>query len=306
LSNLILVMLDHGHVEKAIGHLIGPTKEGEYPFSVVGNVMEKCPDDAIRLQIFRVALRTWIQRPASRSAPPTDHGFGFLQLFSRRWPLLPRDEATAFTREIVAAILRNPDNAVHARIGSARDGVAFTSSQDHELFFISNVLRELIPDLLDSLLETHAQLAAGIRRFPLGMESVIAEPRPAEGGLKGQVFVMALSGKPGGLAAMRAKMQAELEGDFEPYFQEAGVLYAEDTDARNPNSSPCECWPSTQEFRNAMYRAGKVHGRSAHSYLDRITDPKLRLFAEIEFIAALADLPQFSGSRRVFHVRSQP
>ena len=52
LSNLILVILDHGHAEQAVGYLIGPTKAGKYPFSVVGKVMENCPDDATRLQIF--------------------------------------------------------------------------------------------------------------------------------------------------------------------------------------------------------------------------------------------------------------
>jgi len=96
-------------------------------------------------------------------------------------------------------------------------------------------------------------------------------------------------------------MRAEMETNFEPHFQEAARLYAEDADAQGPNSSPRECWPSTQEYRNAMFRAGKSQDRRAGSYLDRITDPGLRLFAEIEFIAALAGLPQFAGSRRVFH-----
>jgi hypothetical protein len=301
LTNLILVMLDHGHVEKAIGYMIRPAKAGEYPFSVVGTVMEKCPDDETRLQIFRVALGSWIQRPVARPGLSVDPGFGFLELFSRRWALLPRDEATVLTREIVAAILGNPDNTIRARIGEVQSGVAFTSSQDHELFIILNVLHELIPDVLDSLLETHDQLAAGARRFPLGMESVIAQPRPPDAAPKGQTFAIASTG-PADFATIRAKMQAELEGDFEPHFQEALRLYAVDSDPVTPNSSPRECWPSTQEFRNAMYRAGKTHGRKASSYLDRITDPDLRLFAEIEFIAALAALPQFSGSRRVFHM----
>jgi hypothetical protein len=94
-------------------------------------------------------------------------------------------------------------------------------------------------------------------------------------------------------------MQAEMEADFEPHFREAARLYVEDTDTQEPNASPRECWPSTQEFR-----AGRSHGRKASSYLDRITDPDLRLFTEIEFIAALAGLPQFAGSRRVFHLQT--
>ena len=306
LSHMILVMLDHGHLEKAIGYLIGPMKPGEFPFRVAGNVMEKCPDNAIRLQIFRVAIRNWIQRPVpGRGLPmdPTDGTHGFLHLFAYRWQLLPPDEATVLTQEIVASILRDPDTTTHARIGS-ENGVAFSSRQDYELFLLLNVLRELMPELLDSLLKTHDQLAAGVRRFPLGLESLKAEPRPPGAEPKGRSFVMASVGKPADFAAMRAKMQAETEANFEPHFQEAARLYAEDTDAQGPNASPRECWPSTQEFRDAMFRAVRSHGRKASSYLDRITDPDLRLFTEIEFIAALAGLPQFAGSRRVFHLQA--
>jgi hypothetical protein len=306
LSNMILVMLDHGHLEKAIGYLIGPMKPGEFPFRVAGNVMEKCPDDAIRLQIFRGAIRNWIERPVpGRGLPmdPTDGTRGFLNLFAYRWQLLPPDEATVLTQEIVASILRDPDTMTHARIGSG-NGVVFSSRQDYELFLLLNVLRELMPELLDSLLTNHDQLAVGVRRFPLGLESLKAEPRPPGAEPKGRSFVMASVGKPADFDAMRAKMQAETEANFEPHFQEAARLYAEDTDAQGPNAFPRECWPSTQEFRDAMFRAVRSHGRKARSYLDRITDPDLRLFTEIEFIAALAGLPQFAGSRRVFHIQT--
>ena len=281
-------------------------KPGEFPFRVAGNVMEKCPDEAIRLQIFRVAIRNWIQRPVpGRGLPmdPTDGTRGFLNLFAYRWQLLPPDEATVLTQEIVASILRDPDTTTHARIGS-ENGVAFSSRQDYEVFLLLNVLRELMPDLLNSLLKRHDQLAAGVRRFPLGLDSLKAEPRPPGAEPKGQSFVVASLGKSVDLDAMMAKMQAEMEGNFEPHFQEALRLYAEDTDAVSPNASPRECWPSTQEFRNAMFRAGKSHGRNASSYLGRISDPDLRLFAEIEFIAALGGLPQFAGSRREFHLQT--
>jgi hypothetical protein len=138
----------------------------------------------------------------------------------------------------------------------------------------------------------------------LGLESLKAELRPPDAKPK-ESFVVASAGNPADFAAMRAKMQAEIEANFEPHFQEASRLYAQDTDAESPNASPRECWPSTQEFRNAMYRAGKSHCQKASSYLDRITDPDLRLFAEVEFIAALAGLPQFAGSRRVFHLQAK-
>jgi hypothetical protein len=46
-----------------------------------------------------------------------------------------------------------------------------------------------------------------------------------------------------------------------------------------------------------MYRAAISRGREAGVYLDRIPDPEVRLLAEIEFIAALAGLPEISGMR---------
>jgi hypothetical protein len=49
------------------------------------------------------------------------------------------------------------------------------------------------------------------------------------------------------------------------------------------------------EFRNILYKAGQHEGRAAARYLDRIPDRDLRLFAQIELIAAIAALPQFSG-----------
>jgi hypothetical protein len=39
-------------------------------------------------------------------------------------------------------------------------------------------------------------------------------------------------------------------------------------------------------------------GRAGASYLDRIPDDDLRLFAEIEFEAALAELPELQGTQR--------
>ena len=128
-------------------------KAGEFPFSVLGNAMEKCTDEATRLQTFRVAIRSWIQRPVPGRGLAMHPCHGCLHLFASKWQLLPRDEAAVLTREIVASILRHPDTTIHAQIGDVQNGAAFTSSQDHELFEILNVLRELIPDVLDSLLK---------------------------------------------------------------------------------------------------------------------------------------------------------
>jgi len=64
---------------------------------------------------------------------------------------------------------------------------------------------------------------------------------------------------------MRAKMPAEMEANFEPHFQEAARLYAEDTDAQGPNASPRECWPSTRGFeRQCSVLGGATAGKPAH------------------------------------------
>ena len=46
------------------------------------------------------------------------------------------------------------------------------SEQEFELFRLIPALQHLEPDLAHSLLEARPQLAAAVRRFPLGMRSV--------------------------------------------------------------------------------------------------------------------------------------
>jgi hypothetical protein len=53
-----------------------------------------------------------------------------------------------------------------------------------------------------------------------------------------------------------------------------------------------------------LYTAGKNLGREAAAYLDRIPDGDIRLFAEIEFAAALAGLPQVTVVRVSYRPRS--
>jgi hypothetical protein len=294
MERLVTVMLDHGHVEAAVTYLTGPVKADEYPFFVVGAVLQKCADDSTRLQVLRAALQAWVQKPSSRPGPDPF----FLHMFSQRWRILPRGEATQRTRDIVAAILREPDRPASARIGTEPNAMVFRSSQCFQIFQFLNVLRELTPELLDSLLHTHEELAAGAEQFPMGLESVKAmSPKPAVAA-EGQRF--GYVGGRGGFAVALAKMEAERVGSFEPHFEEALRLYAEDRKPENPNRGPRECWPSTQAFRDAMYRSGKRHGWEAAGNLDRIPDPDLRLLAEIEFIAALAGLPAYRGILRTY------
>ena len=90
-------------------------------------------------------------------------------------------------------------------------------------------------------------------------------------------------------------MSEAIATDFAAAFQEAHARYAEDSDARDPNAAPKECWPSAREYRNILFKAGQHLGLEAGKYLHRITDPDLRLFAQIELSAGVEGLPQIGG-----------
>jgi uncharacterized protein (TIGR03435 family) len=171
--------------------------------------------------------------------------------------------------------------------------VRFSSSREHRLFEILGPLRHLDPELAQSLVRTHSQLAVAAERYPDGHESMeaAASIRPApDSALPAteQLDYMSVGGR---LVAMPDAVRSE----FKEAFDLALRLHAGETDSRHPNDAPQECWPSTQEFRTILYKAGQHEGRAAVRYLDRIPDPNLRLFAQIELAAALLGLPQIGG-----------
>lgn len=95
-------------------------------------------------------------------------------------------------------------------------------------------------------------------------------------------------------------MREAIGNDFRAAFDEAFSRYAHDSDAENPNEAPKECWPSTHEFRNILFKAGQHLGLAAMKYLNRIPDADLRLLAQIDLCAAIAGLPQIGGITIVY------
>jgi hypothetical protein len=174
-------------------------------------------------------------------------------------------------------------------------GIQITSQRAFDSFTLLSPLQALMPDFLASLVEGEEQLAGLVQQFPQGAEPFRNQPPPPRDPSQERGFVGV--GRPEEIAALRAMMLAEEEGNFEPHFEHALDLFLKDTGSERHNYAPVECWPSTQAFRHAMYRAGISRGREAEVYLDRIPDPEVRLLAEIEFIAALAGLPEISGMR---------
>jgi len=109
-----------------------------------------------------------------------------------------------------------------------------------------------------------------------------------------------MAGSPRDFPYMQSLLQASEDGDFLPSIEHALEQYRKDVSPENPNQAPREFWPSTCRFRGILYRAGKRLGPDAAIYLDRIPDDDLRLFAQIEFAAALAGLPELQGTQREY------
>ncbi|MBZ5582219.1 MAG: hypothetical protein LAQ30_08455 [Acidobacteriia bacterium] len=290
-SEIVRVMIEHGRVEAAVAYLMADLPEGDYPYLVVVSALQRCAEGETRLRVLRGAIRAW------RRAPDA----GFLRLFSQYWTLLPEEEARGLLRAIVEVTLRERD--MPGFNGGVFD-VAFRSTRQYRLFEVLNVLRRLEPELADSLVAQQPELAAAAERFPEGMESAMAEAqvqaraRAVSAGAFSGGFGM--GGHPRDFPAMKAMMEAERHGSVEPHFEEAQRLYEEDSDRRSPNLAARECWPSTQAYRQALYAAGKLHGRDAIVLLERVPDLDIRVLAQIELAAALAGLPEVRGSRATF------
>jgi hypothetical protein len=291
------VMLEHEHGDAAYEYVIGYDEPSSFPFPVASNLMNWFGDDERRRAVFRRAIAAW------RAAP--DHHFGnhFLPVFVAGWKALPEEEAREAARDIVRVTLSQPDWPITATYDHDQT-VRITSGRMHSIFTILHVLRRLDAPLVESLIGEHEQLATAARRFPNGMESVMEEMqrrRPSASGDSCGGFGMV--GSPRDFPYMKTLLQASQDGDFHPSIDHALEQYRKDASPDNPNQVPREFWPSTCRFRGILYRAGKRLGRDAAVYLDRIPDDDLRLFAQIEFAAALAGLPELQGTQRESHRR---
>lgn len=218
----------------------------------------------------------------------------FIGLFKYQWTMLPPEEGLDVVREIVSIALDRPDLGTSARYPD----VDITSSREHVLFEVLHILRLLDPTLAESLIASHSQLAAAARRYPNGTETMHRELElqaderrkgMAASGENGGGFIM--TGDPRNFARQMELHRSSLQGDFGPSIDHAVELYREDTDPNSPNQAPKALWPSACSFRAALYGAGKRLGPNAATLLDDISDDDLRLFAQIEFAAALAGLP---------------
>jgi hypothetical protein len=218
-----------------------------------------------------------------------------VRLFGNFWREFPSEEALAVARTIVAQAAEEPDAGTSA---GYMNEVHFSSPRQDCLFQILHVLRHLDPALAQSLIDSHNQLAAAVRRYPNGLETIHEEAeseakrRKVEGATCEGGYILA--GDPRDFDRQRRLIDATRSGDFEPSIEDAIEKYREDISPATRNYAPKEYWPSTGAFRAVFYQAGRHLGSEAAKLLEQIPDDDLRLFAAIELAAALSGVPQSS------------
>ncbi len=311
---LLSTMLAHGHIDAAFDYVVQCDVPFDFPFGYAGNLMQKLDEDRQRT-VLRCAIDAWRTPPDAEqmrvySIPYGDGSSGinsgmmligqhqnhFIRFFQHRWKVLPAEEALAVVHEIVNTALEGPDLGT----SSGYPDVHITSSRARVFFEVLHILRALDPALAESLIASHEQLAAAAQRYPNGIETMhqeferTAEERRKQLAASGETCTggfMMTGGDPRDIPRQKALLLAAQAGDYEPSLDYALELYHEDIDPDSPNQAPKAFWPSSSRFRTILYDAGKRLGPDAVTLLERIPDAEIRLFAQIEFAAALAGLP---------------
>ncbi len=301
----IHVLLAYGHLNTAIKYLLSYNDPASYPYDFIPTVMRECTDPGVKLALLRSSIQAWRNSSTIQSPLPPNRLFmglnDFVGLFAYHWTLIDSAEAIAITRDLVAQISELPDLTIQASFDPVCP-VEFTSLRQYQFFELLHVIRRLDPALADFLLARNSELSAAANYLPWGQESVQEAQT--------KYFAAQNTNQPAGKACIIMDSGSEMpfhqalaEGknfrQFEPAFIEALNLLAADTQS---NDVILECWPSSQAFRNLLYEAGKTLGTEGAAFLKRVPDADLRLFAQVEFAAALAGLPNYSGRRATRHV----
>jgi len=315
---LVSIMLQHGHIDAAFDYAAQRDDPFSFPFGYAANLMHKL-DNERKLIVLRRATDAWRaaregELVRMEGIPQQDGHSGparllqlqpkYIRLIQWQWKVLPPDEALVVVHEIVRFAIEQPDLATSA---GYEQGIRFTSGREHVLFEILQILRQLDAPLAESLIASHEQLAAAASRFPNGIETIHQESEErrkqsvASGATCSGGFIM--TGNSRDFAYQMALRDSSNGGDFGPSIEYALERYREDTAPDSPNHAPRAFWPSTCAFRTILYRAGKRNGPEAEILLGRIPDNDLRLFAQIECVAALAGLPELPETQRKYRPR---
>ncbi len=292
---LFQTMLDHNHVDATFKRLMEFPSASEFPHMAVPMVLARCDDEERKLMLVRRSIQAWqdsllIQPRLSQDGPHL--GFAFLDTFIENWKFLPVDEAASVTHKLVSTVLSEEDFPMQAEVGP-ENRITFTSARQFLLFELLDPLRSLDPTLADSLMPDHPELAAAAAFFPFGMRSVHEAWQERSAGRctpdNGGYFIM---GSEKSMPFLHALVDGRATGQFEAAFEKALNTFHVDQES---NSAVKECWPSTQALRSLFHTMGKSLGLAGAAYLERVPDPDLRLYGQIELAAALAGLPAYVG-----------
>jgi len=286
-------MARHGHAAAAIRYLSQWSEDGEFPYHAARGLMAHAGNDDERRDMLRSAFRAFHRR----SDIDGWHGFqSVLGLFQSHWRLLPLDEGRETIQRFVRIIRERPDGRLNGRYTGRRAPVTFSSYRPYLLFTLLGPLRQLDRELADRITRENAELARAADVYPEGHDTDRDRPVTPLTGEALERWKRDWTGF--GLDSRFFRIDDERQSDFRDSFDLALRAFARDTDRRRPNLAPRECWPSAEHFRTILYAAGKYEGAGGARLLDRVPDPALRLFAEIELAAGLAGLEQIGGITR--------
>ena len=294
LGQLLARMADHGFGDAATEYLLRAPLDADFDFGTAMHLVGPSGDLEIKRRMLRRAILAMRETDAGRRSKPAFGSRDFAHFFVHHWRLLPVEEARAALREEVQRILSEPDGPMNASFSAGSERVAFTSTHQSRLFEILEPLQELDPDLAVSVIPRYPELSAAAWRFPYGQRSIgeLAEREIAAARKAGPLRVSDVCTDYVG----STPIEYALRTGFAQPFAIAMDEYNNDSDPDDFNEVPKQCWPSAAAFRTILYKAGQYEGVTAARYLDRIPDPELRLFAQIELAAALAGLPQLGST----------
>jgi hypothetical protein len=292
-EKFIIDMVGHGHVAAAVDYLTQWSGDGEFPYDAAFETIGRTKDNDTRRDILRSGLRAWHRR-----ADRTWHSFdSLLQLFRCHWRLLPEHEARNAVRSMVGMIRERPDERLNGSFGGPHGTVTFSAYRPSVLFALLGPLKQLDAELASAVIGENRELRRAAEVYPSGRDTEF-DP-PVEQPLSAEALEQWKREWTGfALGSQFFRIADEQKGDFKNSFEQALRSYARDADPARPNPYPRECWPSAEDFRVILYAAGRYDTESGAHLLDRIPDVVLRLFAQIEFAAGVAGLPQIGGITR--------
>jgi hypothetical protein len=293
--HLIQSLAKSGDFETALALL----EDQRYDTEGEAAVVQLATDPIVQRRAMFAARERW--RALLHSPDRTHDPFAsnqFYHLVSNHLTKLESAEQQSWLDEILLALESTPETPGGFRFG---EHVQLHNTRDAYLFFILNVLRKLKPpEQVEAILKAHPNVAEAAKIYPLGLESLKGQQRPA-GQTNDRPSGIGMGGAGSGRNLQQMDvMLATHHGDasaIQRLLVEAHEFYRADTDAVEPNRAPRVFWPSCHAYKVALYFAGKSMDQDAEPLLGEIPDSGFALLASIELAAGALGVPTHFGVR---------